>query len=562
MTHIISPTQPARILLIITACCNLLSGCGGSGGGDGGDGGGGGGGGGGIVPAVITLPEITAGPSIILDPLDFAPLTAEVTLTTDVPTTAVLTISDGSDSWTVEHSEIADSHVLPVLGLKPNTSYTVEVTVVDGGGDSQTAANLLNVITAPLPVDFPVIEVTVSDPENMEPGYTFLDQFRRLPGEDPSLQSYAIILDHAGAVVWYAGWPAESIYAFLNGMRDVRQLENGKFAYVSTTDDFVQQDLIGTISESVRLVETCHHDIVVTDAQTYLCPVHRNVTVDGYPTSHDDPNAPTQTVELLDDLIIEFAADGSFLNQWSLIDIVDVGRVTYRTPLSPGANGYDWAHINAVVHDPSDDTILVSPRFQNAIVKFGRDGSLKWILSAHSNWNSPYSDFLLDPIGIDFDWQYGQHSHEITPSGTIMIFDNGDLRADPFDGTSKVENADNYSRAVEYAIDETNMEVSKVWEFALMTPRQFSIHMGDADTLPITGNVLIDFPGIQHSDGAPMSDLGKGFRATRLLEVTHDIPATVVFDALIYNPDPTGMISVYRTERISSLYGPNVIENR
>ena len=143
-----------------------------------------------------------------------------------------------------------------------------------------------------------------------------------------------------------------------------------------------------------------------------------------------------------------------------------------------------------------------------------------------------------------------------------MIFDNGDFRADPFDGTTKVENADNYSRAVEYAIDEVNMEVSKVWEFALTAPQQYSVHMGDADALPITGNVLIDFPGIQHSDGVLMSDLGKGFRATRLVEVTHNTPATVVFDALMYNPDPTGMISVYRAERISSLYGPDVIEKR
>jgi arylsulfate sulfotransferase len=535
-------------VLIIAACCSLLTACDSSSGG------------GGnvpeppVAPAPIILPEITSGPSIILDPLDFAPLAAEVTLTTDVPTSTILTISDGSDSWTVEHSEFTDSHVLPVLGLKPNTSYTVEVNVVDGDGDIQTAMNPLTVITAPLPVDFPIIEISVSDPANMEPGYTFLDQFRRNQGEDPSLRNYAIILDNEGSVIWYS--PNENV------MFDVRQLGNGKFTYLSTIADIVQQDLVGRISDSFRLIASCHHDRFVTEAGTFMCPVHRSVTVDGYPTSHDDPNAPTQTVELWDDLIAEFAADGSFLKQWSLVQIIDVGRVTYRTPLAPGPDGYDWAHVNAVVHDPGDDTIMVSSRFQNAIVKFRRDGSLKWILSAHANWKSPYSDFLLDPIGVNFDWPYGQHAHEITPSGTIMIFDNGDFRADPFDGTTKVENADNYSRAVEYQIDEVNMEVSKVWEFSLMAPRQFSVHMGDADALPITGNVLIDFPGIQHSDGVRMSDLGKGFRATRLVEVTHDTPATVVFDALMYNPDPTGMISVYRAERISSLYAPDVIEQR
>ena len=88
-----------------------------------------------------------------------------------------------------------------------------------------------------------------------------------------------------------------------------------------------------------------------------------------------------------------------------------------------------------------------------------------WILGNHSNWAAEFQPYLLTPVG-PLEWPYHQHAPTITAEGTILLFDNGNDRASPFDGVPRMELSESYSRAVEYAIDEDSMEVTQVWEFA------------------------------------------------------------------------------------------------
>src|SRR5262249_39332709 len=156
--------------------------------------------------------------------------------------------------------------------------------------------------------------------------------------------------------------------------------------------------------------------------------------------------------------IVELSATNSaLLNTWSLIDMLDPTRIDYLTFLIPFW-GVDAEHANAITEDPRDNSLIVSLRNQDAVVKFSRTtGQLKWILGPHQNWGPEWQPYLLNPVGPSFQWQYGQHAPVITPQGTLLLYDNGNLRAEPFDAT--VADADNYSRAVEYSIDETNMQV-------------------------------------------------------------------------------------------------------
>lgn len=222
------------------------------------------------------------------------------------------------------------------------------------------------------------------------------------------------------------------------------------------------------------------------------------------------------------------------------------------------------SHANAVLHDPRDDSIIVSLRHQEAVIKFSRaTGDLKWILGPHQNWTPEFQPFLLDPVGTPFEWQYHQHAPMITPSGTLLLFDNGNYRAMPFDGRMPVENADNYSRAVEFSIDEVNMEVRQVWDYGRDNGERIFAHfIGDVDWLETTGNVLVHFGGTSFTDGVPNSDLGRGEISIRIVEVTHDSPAEKVFDLVIYNSEPTAQVRSYRSERISSLYPPGVALSR
>ncbi|MFG5142048.1 aryl-sulfate sulfotransferase, partial [Campylobacter lari] len=151
--------------------------------------------------------------------------------------------------------------------------------------------------------------------------------------------------------------------------------------------------------------------------------------------------------------------------------------------------GRNWAHVNSIDYDESDDSIIVSSRHQSAIVKIGRDKKVKWILGAHKGWGEKYKKALLQPIdkngkniiceddyskcpgyknkegGFDFTWT--QHTafriDEKSNKRYIYItaFDNGDARAIAQPAFTSMK----YSRAVVYKIDQKNKTVEQIWEY-------------------------------------------------------------------------------------------------
>jgi len=490
--------------------------------------------------------EVTLGPNLTMDPNGVTPLAGVIELTTDVPTRVTLTISGASDSRVREFAEFQTEHYLPILGLKPDTSYSIEVIVTDQADESLVLTPLLPVVTSPLPADFPSINVLVSDPTKMEPGFTLLDKFTRGKPTTPdaTLPRYTIIVDNAGEVVWYSTLGANA----------TRQLPNGNLFYLD--GNVLEIDLLGNVKQSVApSVGQLHHDLFPTANGTLLSLTAETVVVDGFPTSYTDPNAPTRTANVEDSPVVEFLSDGSLLNTWKLTDILDPTRIGFNS-LESRPLGSDWAHANAVLYDPGDDSIIVSVRHQDAVVKFSRStGNLVWILGNHDNWPLEFQPFLLTPVGTPFEWQYHQHSQMITPSGTLLLFDNGNYRASPFDGRVLIPDDENYSRAVEYAIDEQNMEVRQIWEYgAQIGQSYFSRSQSDADWMENTGNVLITSSATSWLGGVSSKDLGMGKWHTRIIEVDHNTPAAKVFEMEVFNPTQNSEIRSYRSERIPDLY--------
>ena len=84
-----------------------------------------------------------------------------------------------------------------------------------------------------------------------------------------------------------------------------------------------------------------------------------------------------------------------------------------------------------------------------------------------------------------------------------MMFDDGNFRASPF--ATSVLDQNNYSRAVEYQINEDTMEVSQVWDYGRTNEvdRLYVDHEGNAEPEPQTGNVLIDFSSVNTSTAQP-----------------------------------------------------------
>ena len=504
-----------------------------------------------------TAPGFAVLPSVTMDPFGVAPLAGLVTFETNEPTQATLRVSSLFDEWTVEFPEPRTDHALPILGLKPESLYDLQITVINDRGERAVFDQGLAAVTGPLPSDFPKIEV-FSNPDLMEPGYTLLDS----PVFTFEQQDYFMIVDEVGDVIYYG----------LNTVQDGRQLssgepddfDNGSILYLDwrSGDRAIVYNLLGDTERQIVLDELndlapIHHEVFPTAQGTFLTSGWEAVEVEGFPTSEEDPTPRLDPLVIMDNPVIEFDVDGTILNTWRLIDLIDPSRVAYDSfGVFFGTEGPDWVHLNAVIEEPDGD-IIISLRHQDALVNFSRDGTLNWILAPHDNWSDEYLPYLLTPVGENFEWSYHIHAPMITNTGDILLFDNGNYRASPYDGTEPLSDSENYSRAVIYRVHEESMEVEQVWEYgASISEKFFSGFISDADELPLSGNILINSGATLFLGGESSASLGKGPFHTRIVEVNRDT-SQVVFEMAVSSP--TRGVGTYRAERIGSLYSSEVV---
>jgi arylsulfate sulfotransferase len=475
-----------------------------------------------------------------------APLSGILQITTDVPSRVSVSVDDGVSPWSRSFYDFSTSHVLPLFGFKPGRTNVIAVTLNDQNRNAITAAQPPTFITGPLPSTFPNITLVQSDPAQMEPGYTL---FR--VGVHGNTFPYVVIVDDTGQVVWYDTTPSTA---------DVRQLPNGHL-FMPGSLSFFEMDLLGNTNNTWTVpagLPIDAHDGVPTDHGTILYLADETEVVTNYPLSMTIPNPPVGDARVYYQEAVEISATNSdVLNIWRPIDVLDPRRVSYLIGLI--TQGWDSEHSNAILEDPSDDSLIVSMRHQNAVVKISRStGQIHWILGPHDDWGPEWQPYLLTPVGEPFVWNYGQHAPVLTPQGTLMLYDDGNFRAMPY--ASSIADSNNYSRAVEYKINEQTMEVSQVWDYGRTNAeeRLYTGYEGSADPLPQTGNVLIGFPAISYVNGVPPSAYGPSATMARIKEVTHDAVPQTVFDLTITMYDKPGSAyqdcTIYRCHRIPDLY--------
>lgn len=498
--------------------------------------------------------ETAAASHTITGPINAdTPLVRQLNLDTAMDTRLDVQLSAADHQLQYSFDSYSRSHRLPLYGLRAGRDYTARITTFAADGSSRVLEPDIHFGTAPLPEGFPSIEAS-ADPQAMEPGYTLFNVLAEGSGND-AFGELLVIVDAEGEVVWYHR---------ANRFLDVRQLDNGNI-FAERVGAMVEMDLAGNTLRQWNpaglngytgpdvTVDTpiFHHEVFPMENGNFLALSIEARDYTAYPTSLDGSSAPA-TSAVAGDVIVEYQPDGTIVNEWKLLDMLDSRRLGYNALgsywdfLFPGSR--DWSHGNAVIHDASDDSIIVSLRHQDALVKFSRaTGELLWILGPHDNWQAPWSNFLLTPVsGQQYFWPWHPHAPEVTPHGTVLVYDNGNWRASPPDAW--IEDVDNFSRAAEYLVNESTMEVELVWEYGLgAAPEYFSPFLGDADYLPQTGNVLI-------THGSLRSDTGK--MSAQIIEVTRGESATEVFTMTVRDPslDSGSGWRVYRSERIGSLY--------
>ena len=406
-------------------------------------------------------------PLIKLNAYLIAPLTAVVMFKTQVKAEATVTIWGKRQGGNVVHTfPAATEHILPVYGLYADYENTVEMVLSTG------ERQLLKIKTAPLPEGVPKSTYIYTTAEYMGSNLMFLTA---------AMKAMPAGYDYQGEVRWYA----TRNFAF-----DLKRLANGhilvgterlvKMPYFTT--GLYEMAFSGKIfREYVIPCGGYHHDQFEMEDGNLLV-----LTFDFY----------SDTVE--DECVLLDRQTGEILKKWDYKDILP----HYPVAGSGSQDAHDWFHNNAVWYDEKTHSLTLSGRHQDVVINIDFDsGQLNWIIGDPTSWPEEYQKYFFRPIGDTehFAWQYEQHACVVTPTGDVMLFDNGHFRSK--DPAHYVLNADNYSRGVRYRINTEEMTIRQVWQYGQERGAEFfSPYICNVEYYE-EGHYLVHSGGIGYEDG-------------------------------------------------------------
>jgi arylsulfate sulfotransferase len=478
--------------------------------------------------------------AITPNPFGFAPLTAELVLTTTRPIQVEIIVARQGDSGDVRHrfGTVSQRARLPILGLYPDADNAVTLRFLDESG-TLLGDTTHAIATPPLLGDLPAITINLATPHAIKPGMNLVSYF----GHDSELAPQRpFIFDETGAIRWYLDLRNHPNLSTLFYDDGVERLANGNLYFGDgSTGRIIEMDMLGRIvNEWAMPGYGFHHQVLEKPDGNFIVTVNKL-------------GAPT-----IEDYLIEIdRATGEILREWDLNQSLDYTRRVWETPFAD--LNVDWFHANGVAYDPADDAIVVSGRTQGT-VKLTNENEVVWIVAPHRGWGTAgdgtdLTTRLLQPLDAagqpiadpavldgtanhpDFEWAWYQHAPELLPDGTLLLFDNGDNR--------NYTDQELYSRAVVYRIDPVAMTIQQVWDYGKARGTgAFSRIVSDVD-------YHVDEDNIVFMPGAVV-DAGGAYG--KMIEVDYST-GTVVFEATISPPVAPFGITFHRVERVP-LYPP------
>lgn len=477
-----------------------------------------------------------------VNPYKIAPLTAIIHdggyVITDVMV-RIVPKPDGQEiAYAVSDSQVMTHGGIPVFGLYPDYKNTVEVSYTrHWQGKAEKFQEAYSIYTPPtwrLPIGskaekqtFPKAHVKKAPSAKFANRLYYINNYDGTSGgtrkaiwnnpEGGALQWSSnpinFIVDTKGEIRWYL-LPSPDMYdvnSLWNGgiMMGVQQNDDGALSW-GFGQHYVKYDIMGRKIWHRRLpfaYNDFSHSMDAAQNGHYFLRVG----------SSNLKRADGRHVRTVRDLIIEVNESGQVVDQWRLWEILDPYRDIAIKALDQGAvclnvdasqagktlsaedlqkldseghfgdivgtgPGRNWAHVNSVDYDPTDDSIIISSRHQCAVIKIGRDKKVKWILGGGAGWKPAYRDLLLTPVNskgqkldcndyqcenTDFDWTFTQHTAyriDEKSEGDILylsVFDNGDARHFEQPAIPSMK----YSRAVIYKINQKKHTVEQVWSY-------------------------------------------------------------------------------------------------
>jgi Arylsulfotransferase (ASST). len=372
---------------------------------------------------------------------------------------AVVKSLDGRDS-TVTVSRKRDMGRFSLLGLKPRTSYGVVIEAWKGGEHQVSLQHIA--ATGALPLAIGQARLDLLDGNRPASGYILA------PMVTPT-SSYLVIFDNSGRLVWYRDFGQVPLV-------EAKQQPNGNYTvFLGATrgwdkvpGEFQEVDRTGAFVRTWRAPEgyyTDSHEIQVrtengeTVAYLFGYNFHSADGLSGY--------NPGDSIAAHLLFRVTAAGDAKIVHDaWQEFSTDEM----LEPPLPSG----DFDHPNAL-HFDADGNFIISYRVLGTVVKVDRNtGHVIWRLGGLK------SDFTFvgDPEG-GFS---AQHDAQMLDNGNILLFDNG-WRHDP-----------QFSRAVEYRLDETAKTATLVWSYS-HEPPTFTQYTGSVQRLT-DGTTLIGFSGM------------------------------------------------------------------
>ncbi len=369
-------------------------------------------------------------------------------------------------------SDVDGTHRLPIIGLRAESAYEVQV-VAELEDGTLVTSEAANVTTGSLPDDLaPYVPSGLShDPAAI----TILGPAD--PDGEPADSDAPFLfgVDAEGEVVWLHYTSTVGNHA----NRFAELLEDGLLQLI-TPQSVRAVDASGDTSWLIATdaAGSTHHDAATL-------PDGHVVVIAEVTRSIDVPELGGE-VDVAGDDLVELDEDGVEVWRWSTFDHLDSQRFPGELSLSEARNGgYDWTHANSLAWVESQGAFLVSLRHQSQVILVDHtSGELLWRLGTDG-------DFSLE----EGSWFASQHAASMPEEDLVLLFDNGNEKENP------------RSRAVAYRIDPVAGTAVQEWAW---DPGVYTSNMGDADRLS-SGNTLV----------CASADRREGADG-RLVEVTED----------------------------------------
>lgn len=421
-------------------------------------------------------------PYVKVNPYKDSPLTALVIFKTDKAAKVSYTVTGKTDKTSITNQVkgYQKTHQVPIAGLYADYNNTVTMTITYK--DGTTEQKVLHLQTGELPkyIKNAKIKVSKNDKSKMDIGDNKLTLMNRTTKEP-------FAIDADGEVRWYS-----TNYS----QHTIEQTDNGHFLILTKKN----------------VDSTVYNDLIETDV---LGRVYHEYSFNSKVKSNDSGNAKDETTVIHHDLlelpnkdILATVNDGSKYKEdvmvqishktGKIVKVIDLKKILpssmYRDYKAGSDGKVDWFHQNAVDYDKTDNTIMISGRNQDMIMKLDyKTNKIIWIYSGKSkkSWPKKYRSKLLIPTkGTTITGgQHGLYQLSKDKNGeNILLYDNN---VDVTNGNKKTSGK--YSQAVQYHIDTKKMTIDQTWAYGKSLGKtNFTNIIGYAER-ESNGNTLVDF---------------------------------------------------------------------